>query len=259
MPITTEVAELESSANTTTYTSPAFTPTAKSILVAIVSTAGLGAGSAGAFSDTGMGLTWTTVFSSSTADAASNWVTWGWALVGASPVSTTVVYTTNRGTGTYCHMEVYQAIAADPANPIRQSTTGTGTGIDPTLAFVSALLGTNSYIAVADKGTTGASFTAQSGWTQDTNGVYNGGSPDRQCSAQHRDGDESTALTVVFDFAANSVTFTVVLIEVASSGFGSQVIWIMTFDRWIMEKLNQLRHWWRWSRLQRKYGEGVTI
>lgn len=162
----TEVAELATSNNQGDYDLGTFTPSADSILVALVIGAGSDQSTIGTLSDSeGAWTRKRTDFF----DATKVFHVF-WRKVDSSPVEITPNFNNGADTLTGCGAVIYQVIpdTMPSGDPIRQTVfTPPASGTNPSVTFGSALLTGNGYLACIFNGTVqpAAIDAAPSGWT----------------------------------------------------------------------------------------------
>jgi len=187
----------------------AFTPTANSVLVVLVGARGNPA-TIGGVSDS-PGLTWEEIV------IADQYGTHGrvagfWAETGAAPQLTTItVDLTCAGS----NVALWQIVDAGGA-VIRQYKESRGVGVTQDAVFDIALHTDNAYLVLAQRSGTAGAGTLTTGWTSDQDTTYTG--PDNRSLAAHRSQGETTALDVGWFNAVQPGTWTIIAVEVGSSG-----------------------------------------
>lgn len=165
-----EVAEVITTSNTDTITAGAFTPTANSILVALVS------GKA-------------TVVAPTMSDSEGSWTLKGsayawpsgddshrtavfWRKVGGSPISITPAAVFSGDDFSAAGLFIFEVIpdtvvSGDPIRQVAFNATPISAVADPNVTFLSALQTANGYVAHIMTGTqSSTAITAPSGWTE---------------------------------------------------------------------------------------------
>ena len=213
--VTSPVAGLASTANTTSYAMTAFTPTAESLLVVFVS----GSNTVVTPTMTGGSLTWVLIDLSIISGTE---IAMFYARVGNSPVTTTITYDCTGDAATGVTMSVFQFTGYDAltVNPIKQYriSTSTTTSANASVTFPSALNTSNGYAIFWRSTGTSPASTAPTGWTETDDISFI--TPSINASAAYRADGETT--TGPFDFTNASTTWVVMGVEVYSFGTGPQ-------------------------------------
>lgn len=210
------VAEMQSTSNVTSYALGAFTPAANSVLVVFVHAGATVA--AGSMS--GGGLTWikqTSIAYNAGADTLYVF----YAVVGASPVSTTPTFDCTGDPADGAVMGIWQITGANTSSPVRQAKTAQTTGSNPTVTFTSAALTTSAVIAGFGVPANPPTSTPPTGWTE----TYDTGYPTPSkggTGAYIQTGFTGTAVT--FGRSTSSAYgIAAIEIAVATSGGGAGV------------------------------------
>lgn len=209
--ITEPIAELLSTTDAqATYALSAFTPTANSILTVDVHVRG----SISEGTVSGGGLTWNLLLKTDNAGGSGFLATY-YAVVGASPVSTTITYTTADALTTACLMCAHQATGYNALNPFAQTQSNVQTAINPTVTLTQNMNTLNGYISTWIVGRSTPTSTPPTGWTETVDGGV--GTPNSGMASAHRAGGE-TGNTVTF--TASSGTWVIHFYEINEASIG---------------------------------------
>lgn len=198
-------------ANASTYAVTAFTPTANSLLVAMVAVTGSVTVATGT-SMTGGSLTWVRQASLVNPTANGNSYHIFYAKVGETPVSTAVTYNCGGDAGTGAQVVVIQFTGYNRDFPIRQTklSTAVTTSTNPTITFDTPLHTDNAYYIGWGGNANTVASTPPTGWTEYTDLGYN--TPNYKFSTATRLGGVTTAGP--FAFTNASIGWIVMGVEV---------------------------------------------
>jgi hypothetical protein len=163
------LAELYSTTDLTAYTSPAFTPSASSLLIAGHLNARATLGAAPTFS--GGSLTWSAqqdrvTFGSIASPSYA--VGWAWAVAPASPASMTVTMDFAGEVQTAGALVVFELLGADPTAPrIQGATAAIDTGSTVTATLGAGVAADSATIAVTGRAANNT-LTPRTNWTEIT-------------------------------------------------------------------------------------------
>lgn len=205
-------------ANAATYTSSTFTPTANSLLVAMVAVTGSVTATP---TMTGGSLTWTRQASSVSPSGNGNGYHIFWAKVGATPASTAPIYNGTGDSGTGCQIIVIEFVGYNRDNPIRQTKfSAVTTTTNPNITFDTNLRSENAYFIAWGGNVNTALSTQPSGWVEQTDAGYN--TPTYKFSGATKIGGVSNSGPIAFSNAASTTWITMgVEINVAYKGLPS--------------------------------------
>lgn len=210
--ITEPIAELLSTTDAqATYALSAFTPTANSILTVDVHVRGsLSAGTV-----SGGGLTWTLLLKTDNSGANGFLATY-YAVVGGSPVSTTITYTAADSSTTACLMCAHQVTGHNVLNIFAQTKAAVqAADINPRVTLDRNMNTLNGYISTWVVGRATPSSTPPTGWTETVDGGVS--TPTSGMASAHRAGGE-TGNTVTF--TASSGTWVIHFYEINEASIG---------------------------------------
>ncbi len=204
-------------ANASSYSMSAFTPSANSLLVVFVavSTSALAAPTM-----TGGSLTWVRQVVSTGIDSLYLF----YAIVGGSPVSTTITFDCTGDAGTGCIMMMAQYTGHDTTTPIRQTkNAGPTSSTNATVTFDSALLTANGYfIGWGGQLSSATNSVPPGGWTEGDDSIYS--TPSRNGASAYRAGGETTAGPFTFTNSSTNWAALGVEVNVDSGGGGAPTV-----------------------------------
>lgn len=187
-------ADINSTANATSYAMAAFTPAANSFLVVMV------CASATLAADTTMSggsLTWTLRQQQGWDTTSSAYLYT--APVGGSPASTTITFSCASDAATGANMIAYEFTGRDPTTPIVQSAKNGGTSANPTITFASALNTNNGYAFAVCEFLNPPAGTPPTSWTEIADAGH--GTPTAGAAGAYRAGGE-TGTTYTYTVAS---------------------------------------------------------
>lgn len=210
--ITRPLAPSSSSANTTSYATGSYTPTANVLLVVFVfATATVSPGNI-----TGFGVTWYKYFSG-TFSGSTGYVFW--AKSPSSPSADVITFECTDDAATGCFIVSHEVSGFDNFTriPFRQSTSNVATSTNANGTFTFALNTNNGYIA-GFAGTLGSGVsTVPAGWTQSSDGAII--NPTANFFTGRRSTGE-TASTITFTNPSTQWAF--IGVEIYADGLGAR-------------------------------------
>lgn len=199
--IATQIAFFSDTTDQSSYTFTSFTPSANSLLVAMVAVQNvINTGTLGESH-----LTWT--LRANTDTLANRGLSLWTANVDGSPGAISLVKTFTSFP-TACFASIWEITGHDTANPIRQTKTAPSTvSTNPSLTFASALLTDNLYIMGVLTSRTAPAYTPPTSWTEtcDSGAEFMG-----LCNAYRVNGETGTT----YSMTGTSTTWSAIGVEI---------------------------------------------